>query len=96
MRLHNGGQVYKSCHPMTQRTSWATGHIAIEGFLGIGRTKTYSIAGELGSRFMTEEWGYPNTGIYICTCPSSGHDMIMLDYSECGNNGEPKVVHVDQ
>jgi len=96
MRLHNGGQVYKTCHPMIERTSWATDHIAIEGILGIGRSKKYSIGGELGSRFMSEEWGYPKTGIYICDCPSSGHDMVMLDYSDCAINGEPKVVHVDQ
>lgn len=96
MRHRNGGQVYKSCYPMSERTSWANDHVAIEGFLGLGRKKMYSIAGELGSKFMCEEWGYPDTGIYICDCPSSGHDMILLDYVECGKNGEPKVVHVDQ
>lgn len=45
---------------------------------------------------MIDEWGYPNTGVFICNCPSAGHDMIMLDYSKCGNDGEPEVVHVDQ
>ncbi|HAA16960.1 MAG TPA: SMI1/KNR4 family protein [Cytophagales bacterium] len=96
MRLHNGGQIYKSCHPMEESTSWAADHIAIEGILGIGQKKLNSIGGELGSKFMCDEWGYPNTGVYICDCPSAGHDMVMLDYTKCGKDGEPEVVHVDQ
>ena len=56
----------------------------------------YSLCGTLGSRFMIEEWGYPDIGVAICDCPSAGHDMVFLDYRECGPQGEPKVVHIDQ
>lgn len=96
MKMHNGGTPKNSCFPTTERTSWAEDHIAITGIMGVGRTKTYSLCGSLGSQFMIDEWGYPNTGVFICNCPSAGHDMIMLDYSTCGKNGEPEVVHVDQ
>ena len=96
MKLHNGGILKKCCYPITERTSWAEDHVAINGIMGIGRTKTYSLCGSLGSQFMINEWGYPNTGVYICDCPSAGHDMIMLDYTNCDRNAEPEVVHIDQ
>ncbi|UWX59278.1 SMI1/KNR4 family protein [Chryseobacterium oranimense] len=96
MRKQNGGLVEKSCFPTSEENSWADDHIAITGIMGIGREKTYSICGELGSQFMIDEWGYPAIGIYICDCPSAGHDMVLLDYSDCGKSGEPKVVHIDQ
>lgn len=96
MGTHNGGIPVNTCFPTTEPTSWADDHIAITGIFGIGRTKTYSLCGELGSQFMLDEWGYPSIGVCICDCPSAGHDMVMLDYSVCGPQGEPTVVHVDQ
>jgi hypothetical protein len=41
-----------------------------KGIMGIGRSKTYSLCGSLESQFMIDEWGYPNTGIFICNCHS--------------------------
>lgn len=96
MQEHNGGIPVNSCFPTDKPTSWADDHVAITGIFGIGRTKTYSLCGELGSQFMLDEWGYPPIGICICDCPSAGHDMVMLDYSACGTQGEPTVVHVDK
>lgn len=96
MKLHNGGTPKNYCFPTIESTSWAEDHCAITGIMGIGRKKAYSLCGSLGSQFMIDEWGYPNTGIFICDCPSAGHDMIMLDYEKCGKYGEPEVVHIDQ
>lgn len=96
MSHQNGGIPKRTCFPTETPTSWAEDHVAITGFLGIGGEKTYSLLGSLGSKFMQDEWGYPDFGICICDCPSAGHDMVMLDYRDCGPEGEPTVVHVDQ
>lgn len=96
MKQQNGGVPRNTCFPTEEPTSWAEGHIAITGIMGIGREKSYSLCGDLGSPFMIEEWGYPDIGVVICDCPSAGHDVVMLDYRACGKNGEPEVVHVDQ
>jgi hypothetical protein len=96
MNNRNGGAPVKNCHRTNSRTSWAEDHVAMTGFLSIGRNKMYSLCGDLGSQFMIDEWGYPPIGIYFADCPSAGHDMLCLDYSSCGPTGEPRVVHVDQ
>jgi hypothetical protein len=96
MTNQNGGIPNNSAFPTDEPTSWAKDHVAITGIFGIGRDKTYSLYGALGSKFMMEEWGYPDIGIYFCDCPSAGHDMICLDYRKNGKHGEPEVVHIDQ
>lgn len=96
MRHQNGGVPRNTCFPTSTSTSWASDHIAISGIMGIGRTRLYSLLGSLGSPAMQDEWGYPTFGVCLCHCPSAGHDMVMLDYRECGPEGEPRVVHVDQ
>lgn len=96
MKQHNGGIPTVDRFPTDTPTSWAENHIAITGILGIGREKSNSLCGAFGSQFMIEEWEYPAIGVAICDCPSAGHDMVFLDYRECGSEGEPKVVHIDQ
>ncbi|MGQ0660143.1 SMI1/KNR4 family protein [Sphingosinicella sp.] len=95
-RHQNGGMPINAYHRMAEETSWADDHIAINGILAIGRTKSCSLCGSNGSRFYINEWGYPPIGVYFADCPSAGHDMICLDYTQCGSRGEPQVVHVDQ
>ncbi len=96
LRNQNGGIPVRTNHRTPWPTSWAEDHIAITGIHGLDTNKPYSLCGEIGSKFMIEEWGYPDIGIYFADCPSAGHDMLCLDYSECGVDGEPRVVHVDQ
>lgn len=96
MKQHNGGIPVNTCYPCDEPTCWAEDHVAITGIFGIGREKSCSLCGELGSRFMIDEWEYPAIGVAICDCPSAGHDMIFLDYRVCGPQGDPAVVHVDQ
>ena len=96
MKQHNGGISVNTCYPCDEPTCWSDDHVAITGIFGIGREKSCSLCGELGSQFMIDEWEYPAIGVAICDCPSAGHDMIFLDYRVCGPQGEPAVVHVDQ
>jgi hypothetical protein len=95
-RYQNGGIPAKRCHRTASRTSWSADHIAITGIFSVGRKKPASLCGELGQQLWIEEWGYPMIGVYFADCPSAGHDMLCLDYRECGANGEPRVVHIDQ
>lgn len=96
MKQHNGGIPVNTCYPCDEPSCWSDDHVAITGIFGIGREKSCSLCGELGSQFMIAEWEYPAIGVAICDCPSAGHDMIFLDYRACGPQGEPAVVHVDQ
>ena len=81
MKQHNGGIPVNTCYPCDEPTSWAEDHVAITGILGIGREKSYSLCGNLGSQFMIDEWEYPAIGVAICDCPSAGHDMMCLLYT---------------
>lgn len=92
MKIQNGGQPKKEYwfNEYAKRNEVAT--IGISGFFGIGSNKKNSIFGKFGNEFWFNEWEYPrDIGIIIADTESGGHDMIYLDYRECGKDGEPKV-----
>jgi hypothetical protein len=93
LRQRNGGEPRRCCFPTTVRTYWAEDHICIRSLLGVGFEQ--GIDGEMESRYLIPEWGYPDVGIVIADTPSAGHDVVMLDYSLCGPQGEPRVIHVE-
>jgi len=94
LRSRNGGCPRRDCFPTATPTSWADDHIALSGIRGIGGEWGID-SPTLGSEVMIKEWGYPRIGIVVGECPSAGHDVVMLDYSLCGQHGEPQVIHVE-
>ena len=93
LRVKNGGSPKRKCYP-TGQPGWADDHVEVSAIRGIGGT--WGIDSEQrGNRYMIREWGYPDVGILIGQTPSAGHDGVMLDYSVCGPDGEPRVIHVD-
>lgn len=96
MRIQNGGELKKNTFEGPFQSNWTRGLFDVLGIHGVDSSKKYSLCGEYGSKFWVEKWKYPNIGIAICDTLSGGHDMIFLDYSDCGPEGEPCVVHIDQ
>ena len=65
----------------------------IDSFIGIGFSGdnlSHAVANWI------DEWEYPQIGVYFGNCPSGGHDLIAMDFTQCGPKGEPRIVHVDQ
>ena len=88
---HNGGVLNKNCFINNDGEC-----VYVTGIYGIDRDKKNSIFGEFGNEFWISKWEYPPIGVVVADTISGGHDMIFLDYRECGPTGEPKVVQVDQ
>jgi hypothetical protein len=87
LRDRNGGLPLRRCAPVGRGKVEITGLFGVGGWYGVDNP-------DRGSRAMIREWGYPDSGVVIAPTPSGGHDAVMLDYSECGPAGEPRVVHV--
>lgn len=95
MKLHNGGVPHYRYFPVSQAENDGKIQVGISNILGIGREKAHSLCGEAGSRVIIEQGGYPEIGVILCECPSDS-EVVMLDYRESGNAGEPEVVHVNK
>lgn len=93
LRVKNGGCPRRQCYP-TGGTHWAENHVRLVVLFGIGGSWGID-SDEFGTRHMIEQAGLPEIGIVVGMTPTAGHDAIMLDYSVCGAQGEPRVVHVD-
>ena len=91
LKNHNGGVVKKNCFINDDDDC-----VYVTGIYGIDGGKKYSLLGEMGNEFWISKVKYPPIGVVVADTISGGHDMIFLDYRECGPTGEPKVVRIDQ
>ena len=96
MRIQNGGELRKNTFQGPFRRSWSRGFFDVNYIYGVDSSSDYSLCGKFGHKLWIEKWKYPNIGIAICGSVRGGHDMIFLDYSDCGPEGEPCVVNIDQ
>lgn len=92
MRAKNGGALNKHIwlgKPLYENEYYA---IFTECFYSLDDKKQNAIFGEFGNQFWFDEWGYPkDLGVIIADTISGGHEMLYLDYRDCGKAGEPKV-----
>ena len=95
MKLHNGGVPRRRYFPAEEDLNGGGQEIEITGIFGIGRDKKKSLCGTSGSRSIIEKGDYPEIGVVICDTPSDT-GVVMLDYRESGNDGEPEIVYVDK
>lgn len=93
---HNGGLLMRNACPNSLIRDWTAAAYSVESIYGMDRSKEYSLCGSMGSRFWMDEWHYPAIGVVVGDTISAGHQMIVLDYSDCGPQGEPCVVSIDQ
>jgi hypothetical protein len=90
LNVRNGGDIRRSFYPTTKCPRWADDHVSFDTVMGIGGD--WGIDSETGSAYLIAEWAYPAVGVVIS---SDGHTAFMLDYRECGPQGEPRVAWVD-
>lgn len=93
LRVKNGGAPKRQCHP-TGGTHWSDNHVRVMSVVGIGGRWGID-SQEFGTRRMIQQAGFPEIGIMVGWTPTAGHDAVMLDYSECGPRGEPRVILID-
>ena len=88
MKTRNGGKPLKTVW-FDEKNRY---RVDVEEIFSISEDKKDSLFGKYGNEFWYEEWEYPrDVGVIIADTISGGHEMIYLDYRDCGKDGEPKV-----
>lgn len=96
MKTHNGGMVNRCWYPIRFPAETYADYIQITHLLGIGREADYSLCGRFGSKFLLDgKEGVQNAGIAFANCISPTRAILILDYRNAGNDGEPCVTYVN-
>ncbi|SET97095.1 SMI1/KNR4 family protein [Paenibacillus sp. NFR01] len=94
MKQHNGGVPRNNKYMLENGEVNGQAEIRIAGIRGIGRDAKYALCGPEGNLHAIDTWNYPEFGVIIADAPSPEQGVVMLDYREAGNDGEPEVVYV--
>lgn len=84
LKIQNGGSI-----------SYDFGEWWLTAIYGIGQNADAYLGLEERFKLWRNEWKYPEIGIPFGETLSGGHDMYFMDYSDIDENGEPKIVIVD-
>ncbi len=96
VKQQNGGYLKRNNFLLDYELSGVGNRVMMPMLYGVGHEKTITINSMLGTQCLIEDWGYPNIGVGIGVGFFGAHEAFFLDYRECGIQGEPRVVHVDQ
>jgi hypothetical protein len=88
LKQHNGGTTKKNVFPDVDCEMYGGDHVEFSSIIGTGEIEYETENIETDDR----ESGQL---VAVCDGMSGGHDYICLDYSDCGADGEPKVIHID-
>ena len=96
MKMHNGGMLNRCWYPIRFPAETYCDYIQITHFLGIGREAPYSLCGRFGSAFLLEgRDGLTGAGVAFANCISPSRGLLLLDYRNSKEGGEPCVTFVN-
>ncbi len=96
MKMHNGGMLNRCWYPIRFPAETYSDYIQITHFLGIGRDALYSLCGRFGSEFLLEDKdAFKGKAVAFANCISPSRAIIVLDYRNVEDGGEPCVTFVN-
>ena len=90
LKSQNGGIIHEHLLITDEPNSLSGDYFSITNIAGIDKqAKNCSLY--YGKTLI--ESGFVDIGVYFCDLKID-HDWMIMDYRECGKNGEPKITHV--
>lgn len=89
LNSQNGGLIHHKLFITDEPNSLYGDYLYITNILGIDKHCKNSI-------YITQiltQCGFDNMGIYFCDL-NTDHDWLVMDYRECGQDGEPQISHI--
>lgn len=97
-RQRNGGLLGRNLHffGSTDPGTNSSFVVRIGALYPIGRVADHALLGPVTSRYQFGPWRFRDIGICIASSEITHDEQVVLDYRQCGPNGEPAVVLVQE